>query len=89
MAHPATSIYGLFKQQTQPYLGATGGQLINQDNYDNKTARKDAFGGYQWLIANALKPTDLLGIANTRPDIYGPFYATGGTAYGHHGFCGG
>ncbi|WP_019531335.1 GMC family oxidoreductase [Dasania marina] len=72
MTHPATSIYGLFKQPTQPYLGATGGQLINQDSYDDKRAREGAFGGYQWLIANALKPNGLLGIANTRPDIYGP-----------------
>jgi len=72
MTHPAGNIYGLFKEATQPYYGATGGQLINQDNYDDKAARKGAFGGYQWLIANALKPNGLLGIANTRPDIYGP-----------------
>ncbi len=71
MTHPAISIYGLFKQQTQPYLGATGGQLINQDGYADKTVHKGAFGSYQWLIANALKPNDLLGVANTRPDIYG------------------
>jgi choline dehydrogenase-like flavoprotein len=25
----------------------------------------------QWLIANAMKPNDLVGIANSRPDIYG------------------
>lgn len=71
MTHPAGNTYGLFKPATQPYLGATGGQLINQDNYDNKSAREGAFGGYQWLIANALKPNGLLGIANTRPDIFG------------------
>ncbi|TQV72725.1 GMC family oxidoreductase [Exilibacterium tricleocarpae] len=71
MTHPATSIYGLFKQETQPHLGPTGGQLISQDGYDNKAAIKNAFGSYQWLIANALKPNDLLGIVNTRPDIFG------------------
>ena len=70
MTHPATSIYGLFDRETQPHLGPTGGQLICHDRYDSKQ-RDDAFGAYQWLIANALKPNDLLGITNTRPDITG------------------
>lgn len=70
MTHPASSIYGLFPQDTQPHLGPTGGQLINHDHYARKQ-KSGAFGSYQWLIANALKPNDLLGIANTRPDIVG------------------
>jgi choline dehydrogenase-like flavoprotein len=70
MTHPASSIYGLFPDETQPHFGPTGGQLINHDRYKDKEKGK-AFGSYQWLIANALKPNDLLGIANTRPDIYG------------------
>jgi len=71
MTHISTSIYGLFKEETSPHLGPTGGQLINQDNYANKQRENGAFGSWQWLIANALKPNDLLGIVNTRPDIYG------------------
>ena len=71
MTHPSNSIFGLFKEPTFPHLGATGGQLINQDNYDDKRAIKDAFGGYQWLIANAVKPNDILGFVNSRPDIVG------------------
>ncbi len=70
MTHVANSIYGLFRDETQPHLGPTGGQLICHDHYLQKEKGK-AFGSYQWLIANALKPNDLLGIANTRPDIYG------------------
>ena len=70
MTHPANSIYGLFADETQPYQGPTGGQLINHDHYKKKP-KGEAYGSYQWLIANALKPNDLLGIANTRPDIYG------------------
>ncbi len=70
MTHPATSVYGLFPNQTMPHLGPTGGQLICQDGYADK-AKPGVFGSYQWLIANALKPNDLLGIANTRPDIIG------------------
>lgn len=71
MTHPSTSIYGLFDEETSPHLGPTGGQLINHDSYETKSGKNDAYGSWQWLIANAMKPNDLLGIANTRPDIYG------------------
>lgn len=71
MTHPAASVYGLFKEDTLPHLGPTAGQLMCQDNYDDKTAVPGAFGSYQWLIANAMKPNGLLGIATTRPDIVG------------------
>jgi choline dehydrogenase-like flavoprotein len=70
MAHSAANVYGLFKEETQNYLGMTGGQLLSQDSY-----AKDPLKGYvassQWLIGNALKPNDLLGICNTRPDLFG------------------
>ncbi len=71
MTHPSQAVYGLFADETLPYQGPTGGQLINQDHYEQKL-KAEAYGSYQWLIANALKPNDLLGIANTRPDVYGP-----------------
>ena len=71
MTHPAVAIYGLFDDETTPYLGATGGQLINQDGYD-KTRADKPFGSYQWMIAQALKPNDLLGFGTGRPDIFGP-----------------
>lgn len=91
MTHPATSIYGLFVEQTQPHQGPFGGQLINHDHYEEKLKGK-AYGSYQWLIANALKPNDLLGIANTRPDIYGaalePFMRRATTYMGNMTFVG-
>jgi len=72
MAHPAALVYGLFEDQTQCYMGAFGGQLVNQDNYAKEShAGSGAFGSYQWMIANAVKPTDLLGISTTRPDLFG------------------
>ncbi len=72
MTHPGALIYGLFDEATQCHMGATGGQLINQDGYDKvRHAEKGAFGSYSWLIAQAVKPTDLLGIATTRPDLFG------------------
>ncbi|MEM8659294.1 MAG: GMC family oxidoreductase [Pseudomonadota bacterium] len=70
MTHPSNSVYGLFEEETMPYMGLTGGQLMCHDRYKDRY-KGDAYGAYQWLIANALKPNDLLGIANTRPDIYG------------------
>jgi len=73
MTHPAGLVYGLFDEDTRPYMGAFGGQLVNQDSYPKTThAGRGAFGSYQWMIAQAVKPNDLLGIATTRPDLFGP-----------------
>ncbi len=72
MTHPAALVYGIFEEQTQCYMGAVGGQLVNQDSYAKNThAASGAFGSYQWMIANAVKPNDLIGISNTRPDLFG------------------
>ncbi|MBN7795579.1 GMC oxidoreductase [Parahaliea mediterranea] len=86
MTHPATTISGLFKEETQPALGITGGQLICHDRYADKRPAPERFGSYQWLIANAVKPNDLLGIANSRPDLVGaalePFMQRAARHYG-------
>lgn len=70
-SHPAVSIFGMFEEEMENYLGTTGGQLICQDAFDKKSDPSGAFGSRQWEIALALKPNDLLGIAMSRPDIYG------------------
>jgi choline dehydrogenase-like flavoprotein len=73
MTHAAGLIYGLFDEDTQPYSGAFGGQLVNQDSYPKTTHQEHgAFGSYQWMIAQAVKPNDLLGISTTRADLFGP-----------------
>lgn len=72
MCHSAALVYGLFEENTTHYLGAFGGQLVCQDSYPKQThAEAGAFGSYQWMIAQAVKPNDLLGIAPTRPDLFG------------------
>ncbi len=73
-SHGAAPIFGLHPKATTPAFGAFGGQLLNQEHYDDKNAHASsgAFGSYQWMIANALKPNGLLGIAPTRPDLRGP-----------------
>jgi choline dehydrogenase-like flavoprotein len=71
-SHPAAIIYGLFDEETHPHVGAAGGQLLNQDGYDKTThAAAGAFGSYQWMIGQATKPNDLLGIGTARPDLFG------------------
>jgi choline dehydrogenase-like flavoprotein len=70
MTHTAANVFGLFEEETDNYLGRTGGQLLSQDTYA-KDPRKGYVGSSQWLIGNALKPTDLLGIANSRPELFG------------------
>ncbi len=69
--HLACPVFGLWDEDTQPHMGATGGQLLNQDGYA-KVRDGGPFGSYQWLIAQAMKPNDLLGIAMSRVDLYGP-----------------
>jgi choline dehydrogenase-like flavoprotein len=73
MTHAAGLVYGLFDEETHPYMGAFGGQLVNQDSYPKTTHQSSgAFGSYQWMIAQAVKPNDLLGISTTRADLFGP-----------------
>jgi len=68
--HPAGTIFGLFDDETTPHLGVSGGQLLSHDDYANKD-QTGGFGSSQWLIANAIKPHDLLGYGTSRPDITG------------------
>ena len=60
----------MFDRDIDNHLGTQGGQLLNQDRYA-KDGNGDAFGSRSWLIANALKPNDLLGISMSRPEIFG------------------
>ncbi len=71
MSHAAALVYGLFDQETAPYMGATGGQMLNQDSYDHKDQRTQGFGSFQWMIAQAVKPNDLLGYGGSNPGLYG------------------
>jgi choline dehydrogenase-like flavoprotein len=71
MTHPAVMINGMFKEDMQNYMGATGGQIFSQDAFAKKGDPNGAFGSRQWEIGLVLKPNDLLGIAMARPDIFG------------------
>ncbi len=71
MAHALAQLYGMFDEETDCHLGVSGAQLTCQDGYAKQQPGR-SFGSTMWAIANAVKPNDLLGIANTRPDIMGP-----------------
>ena len=68
--HVACTIFGRFAEQTDNHMGVSGGQLVCQDRYA-KDQGHGFIGGYLWLIANALRPNDLLGIAAGRADLSG------------------
>lgn len=83
MAHSTANVHGLFAEETENYMGMTGGQLLSQEHYA-KDPKKGYVASSQWLIGNALKPNDLLGICNTRPDLLGePLHAFLRTAAQH------
>ena len=69
-AHISPGTFGLFKENTEPYRGVSAGSFSSQDNYDNKQ-NSGYFGSYSVLGGSALKPNDILGLANTRPDLFG------------------
>jgi len=71
MSHPAFAVNGLFEAPTEPHKGILGGLLFSQDGYDNKTPAKGAFGSRTFIVGQAAKPNDLLGIAMARADLYG------------------
>lgn len=64
MARAARSTFGLFADETENFLGAVVGPRLAQDGCPRNPERTFV-GGWNWLSAGALKPNDLLGIANT------------------------
>jgi choline dehydrogenase-like flavoprotein len=71
MTHGLIQVLGLFPEETEPHRGVTGAHLISHDDY-GKTSTAGAFGSRQWLIASAIKPNDLAGLAAARMDLNGP-----------------
>jgi len=72
-AHSIASANGLFAEETECHMGLSSGTLMSQDGYDKRRPPGSArpFGSYTWSLAPAVKASDLLGIAMTRPDLFG------------------
>ena len=62
--------YGLFEPETEIWMGVNSGQFYSRAGLTYKD-RPDLFGGMQWQIAPAAKPSDIFGVAMTRPDLFG------------------
>ncbi|MFN3591807.1 MAG: GMC oxidoreductase, partial [Thermaurantiacus sp.] len=68
--HLLVNGHALFEEETQCHLGVSAGGLASFSDYPKRRA-SGAPGSIAWGIAPATKPNDLLGIANTRPDLIG------------------
>lgn len=71
MVHPSVMLFGMFDEETHPYMGPTGGHIFSQAGFPKTKHADGVFGSRQWEIGLVLKPNDLLGVAMTRPDIHG------------------
>jgi choline dehydrogenase-like flavoprotein len=70
LVHPTLNVYGLFEDETDPYQGVSIGLMVSQDDYE-KDPKKGYLASYQWLLAPAVKPNGINGLASSRPDIHG------------------
>jgi choline dehydrogenase-like flavoprotein len=71
MAHTGSGTWAIFDEDVENHMGTIGAQYMSYERY-GKTAHKGAFGSTFIVAGNALKLSDLAGIANARPDIFGP-----------------
>ncbi len=68
--HSIANVHGLFAAATECHRGLTAGTLTCQDAYTKNQPGKP-LGSITWGIAPAVKPNDLIGIAMTRPELFG------------------
>lgn len=69
--HSFSTAFGLFDEPTDVTLGHTAGQVFTQDRYAKTRPEPGAFGSSTWSAGAAARPSDLIGIANSRPDLFG------------------
>ncbi|GGI71459.1 hypothetical protein GCM10007973_05540 [Polymorphobacter multimanifer] len=69
--HSIGNVHGLFTEQTEPHMGLAAGGLMSFADY-GKQRESGPRGSITWGIAPAVKPNDLLGLAMTRADLFGP-----------------
>jgi choline dehydrogenase-like flavoprotein len=71
MAHFGSGTWAIFDEDVQSHMGTTGAQFMSYERY-GKTSHKGAFGSTFIVAGSALKTSELGGIANARPDLFGP-----------------
>src|SRR5262249_30125949 len=68
-AHITFSAFGLFEEDTENHVGMSSAFGMSQDGYVKDS--HPGFGSYTWTIGVAMKPNDVLGFANSRPQLFG------------------
>jgi len=71
MTHFASGTNAMFGEDVENHLGTIGAQFMSYERY-GKTAHKGAFGSTFIVAGSAIKVSGLGGLANTRPDLFGP-----------------
>ncbi len=68
-SHFIANTHGLFKEDTEPYMGLSTGTLMSYDRWRPDSG--NPFGTIAWGIGPAVKPNDFMGIAIARPELFG------------------
>ena len=71
MAHFGSGTWAIFDEDVQNHMGTTGAQYMSYERY-GKTSREGTFGSTFIVAGSALKTSELGGLANARPDLFGP-----------------
>jgi choline dehydrogenase-like flavoprotein len=71
MTHFASGTNALFDEDVETVMGTAGAQYMSYDRY-GKTAHEGAFGSTFIVAGFATKVTGLGGLANARPELFGP-----------------
>ena len=68
-AHITFSAFAMFEENTENHMGTSGAFGMSQDGYVKDS--HPGFGSYTWTVGVAMKPNDVLGFANSRPQLFG------------------
>jgi choline dehydrogenase-like flavoprotein len=71
MTHFASGTNAMFDEDVENHMGTIGAQFMSYERY-GKTSHKSAFGSTFIVAGSATKVTGLGGLANARPDLFGP-----------------
>ncbi len=71
MTHFASGTNAMFEGDIETHMGTIAGQYMSYDRYA-KTSHKGAFGSTFITAGAAIKTSGLGGMANARPELYGP-----------------
>jgi len=71
MYHSNVSLVGEFNEETQNYAGPVAGTLHSREGYGKVSRQGNIYGSSMWHIGLAIKPNDVLGMANWHNRLIG------------------